>query len=145
MLPPRADTPTCRSFSFCFWKVSIVSSSWWVVRLASTEALCTLVSAWPRGRRCHGGSLLDRSLPLQPPLGPAPLRPGHLMEGTAGQAPGTGPASVCRANSTPGRDVKKLGFQSQTPRSWAGSALGSLCDLGRVTFLGLIYKFPPPE
>lgn len=39
-------TPTCRSFSFCFWKVSIISSSWWVVRLASTEALCTLVSAW---------------------------------------------------------------------------------------------------
>lgn len=52
--------PTCRSFSFCFWKASTVSSSCWVVWLASTEALCTLVSACPGDRKCqeciHSGS-----------------------------------------------------------------------------------------
>lgn len=39
-------TPTWRPFSFCSWKASTISSSWWEVRLASTQALCTPVSAW---------------------------------------------------------------------------------------------------
>lgn len=61
-------TPTCRSFSFCFWKASTVSSSCWVVWLASTEALCTLVSACPGDRKCqeciHSGSFCLLALPV---------------------------------------------------------------------------------
>lgn len=44
----RLPLPTRRSFSFCSWKASTVSARWWVERLVSTEALCALVSAWPR-------------------------------------------------------------------------------------------------
>lgn len=46
---PKLPLPTRRSFSFCSWKASTVSTRWRVERLVSTEALCALVSAWPQG------------------------------------------------------------------------------------------------